>query len=89
MEYSGDASPAATQVGNTDEPGFDEAFHRMLSLGPALDWLLVKQPNNKNLINNIKEELATYEARLRDQYGRKQTDGIMQMKAASSAVNYT
>jgi len=89
MEYSGDASPATGEVGNTDEPGFEEAFHRMLSLGPALDWLLVKQPKNTNLISSIKEELATLEARLKEHYGRKLTDRVMKFKSANSAANYS
>ena len=89
MEYSGDASPAAGEVGNSAEPGFEEAFHRMLSLGPSLDWILVKQSNNKNLINNIKEELAAYELRLKEHYARKQKDRVMKLKPAFDASSYS
>lgn len=52
----------------TAEPGFDEPFHRMLSIGASLDYAITFQKPNKN---DLKEMLADYELRLREYYSTK------------------
>jgi len=88
LEYSGVAGPTAGEVDNADEPGFDENYHRMISLGASLDWILVNQPKNTNLIRSIKEELLAYEVRLKNHYGRKLTDRVMKIKSSQGVANY-
>lgn len=55
----------------TQEPGFDEPFHRMLSLGASLDYALAK---NLVIKNDIATMLQDYEQRLKQFYGSKQLD---------------
>lgn len=55
----------------TAEPGFDEPFHRMLSIGASLDYAVAKGLSNKN---DLAALWADYEARLNEYYGSKQKD---------------
>lgn len=55
----------------TREPGFDAPFHKMLSIGPSLDFAVAKGLKNKNDLATL---LADYEGRLRKFYGRKEAD---------------
>lgn len=61
------------------EPGFDEPFHRMLSIGPALDYSVA---HNLPQAKNLKTLLDEYEARLMDFYGSKQEDRKLSLRAA-------
>lgn len=67
----------------TQEPSFDRAFHRYLSLGASYDWAWAKGLNQANAIKN---ELLEMEAKVRQFYGKKQEDRQMQLKPAY--VNY-
>lgn len=67
----------------TKEPGFDEPFHRMLSLGASFDYLLTRDVERSG---NIKKLLEEYEKRLKQYYGSKQTDRNYLLKPAY--VNY-
>jgi hypothetical protein len=70
-----------TATGNdTREPGFDEQFHRILSLGPAYDWALTKTDANR--IQVLNQELGKYELELRRFYGKKQDDRRTVLKSA-------
>jgi len=74
-------------VGDTiQEPGIDEPFHRMLSIGASYDWLIVNKPENTTLITRLEGLLADYEARLKRHYGSKQKDRQYTLKSAY--VNY-
>lgn len=69
-----------TTADTTQEPGFDEPFHRMLAVGASLKYAMAKQlSNRKELI----EEYGDYEKRLRGYYGNKQKDrDVIAMQAA-------
>ncbi len=67
----------------TDEPGIDEPFHRMLSIGASFDWAVAKQLNIKNDLASL---LADYENRLLTYYGKKATDYDTILKP--SYINY-
>lgn len=56
----------------TKEPGFAEPFHRILSYGASMDWLLSKNQSAKaaNLKTLIDEKMAN----LRDFYGGRNRD---------------
>jgi hypothetical protein len=41
----------------TKAPGFVEAYHRLLSMGAAWDWLLVNKPEATALITRVEREL--------------------------------
>ena len=61
-----------TSADTTQEPGFDEPFHRMLSIGASYDWCLANGRGDK--ATALGELLVDYETRLRDYYGSKQRD---------------
>jgi len=48
----------------TKKPGIPRQFHELLALYPALDYLLVKRPDNVNLIQEIKNRIMRKEAEL-------------------------
>lgn len=58
-----------TSADTTQEPGFDEPFHRMLAIGASLDWAVAKGLTNKNDLAALYQD---YEARLTQYYGGKQ-----------------
>lgn len=53
----------------TQEPGFAEPFHRLLSLGAAFDWLLINGPVDK--ADRIRQEYEQLRAEMREFYGDK------------------
>lgn len=63
----------------TEVPGFDDTFHMMLALGPALDYCIPLQLPQKN---DIAQMYADYETRLRKQYSSKQKDRVYQFKSS-------
>lgn len=69
----------------TQEPGIDEPFHDMLSLGASMDWLMAKKPDSPT-INQLAQKYAVLEARLRSYYGKKELDRQIILKPAY--VNY-
>ena len=74
-----------TTSDTTQEPGIDEPFHNMISLGAALDWEMAKKPDGPR-IKILMAQMQEYEQRLKQYYGDKQTDRNIVLKAAS--VNY-
>ena len=68
----------------TKEPGFDEAFHRMLSIGASLDWALAKSLPVKSELAAL---LQDYERRLKQHYGNKDTDVKYQLTPAYQDYN--
>lgn len=61
----------------TAQPGFDEPFHRILSIGASLDWAVAKGLANKN---DLAALYADYEQRLSAYYGSKQKDRVYILK---------
>lgn len=70
-----------TTADTTQEPGIDEAFHRMLSLGAALDWEMSKKPDGPRA-KWLQDSLRDFELRLRQHYGDKQQDRKYTLKPA-------
>lgn len=60
-------------------PGFDAPFHPILAYGAAYEFA---NANNLPQLQNIKQDLMDWEARLRTAYGRKDLDMVLGMKAA-------
>lgn len=52
----------------TKVPGLDETFHRMLSVGAALDYAIVKGLEKRNELQNMWND---YEVRLRETYSSR------------------
>lgn len=52
----------------SQEPGFVEPFHRMLSIGAAYDYAVANALHNKDDLLRL---LADYEARIKQYYGSK------------------
>lgn len=77
IEYSREFDEFTT-TDTTQEPGFDEPFHRMISIGGSLDWAIAKGATNAA---NLKALLDDYEIRLRKYYGRKGEDRDWALKA--------
>ena len=60
-----------TTSSTTSEPGFDEPFHRILSIGAAFDYAMAKQlPQKKDLWTLLQD----YEARLKQYYSKRSDD---------------
>lgn len=61
----------------TQEPGIDEPFHRILSVGAAFDYALARGLSNKNDLFAL---LQDYEGRLKTYYGKKQDSEPLVLK---------
>ena len=72
-----------TDSDTTQEPGIDEAFHPMLSIGASLDWAIAKGDDRKADLQALYND---YEARLVRYYGDKQEDRRYAM--VSDFINY-
>lgn len=68
-----------TTSDTTQEPGFDEPFHRMLSIGTSLDYAIKHGLPNKN---DLMALLVDYEERLKKYYGSKSADRNYMLKSA-------
>lgn len=68
-----------TTADTTQEPGIDEPFHRMLSIGAAYDYAIKK---GLQVSDRLKAELIEYEQRITQYYGSKQNDRQMNLKPA-------
>lgn len=73
-----------TTSDTTQEPGIDEPFHRMLSIGASLDYVIKHGLPNKNELAAL---LADYEERLKKYYGSKSTDRNYILKPAFTDYN--
>jgi len=62
----------------TDEPGFNEDFHRILSIGAAFDYAVAN--NMTERINDLRNALEEYKTRLQTFYGGRQHGKAMRMK---------
>ena len=62
----------------TDEPGFNEDFHRILSIGAAFYYAVAN--NMTERINDLRNSLEEYKTRLQTFYGGRQHGKAMRMK---------
>lgn len=69
----------------TQEPGFAEPFHRMLSVGASLDWAIAKGLSNKN---DLAALWSDYETRLRKWFQTQQPDRKFQFSSIYSDSTY-
>lgn len=70
-----------TPTGNdTRAPGFDEQFHRLLSLGGSYDWFLKK--GNTAKLQLVINDMTKFEIELRSFYGKKQDDRQIVLRSA-------
>lgn len=60
-------------------PGFDAPFHMMIAYGAAYEFA---NANNLPQLQNIKNDLQDWEARLRIAYGNKDKDTMLAMRPA-------
>ncbi len=75
-----------TTSDTTKEPGIDEAWHRMLSVGASLEYAIAK--NLPHLINTLSPMLQDYEARLRSYYSFKDADRKLSFGSAYYLDSY-
>lgn len=75
-----------TASDTTQEPGFAEAFHRILSLGCAYDWLLVNGPESKAA--SVRTELEQLRSELRAFYSEQNSDVKTRINLAHRQQNY-
>jgi hypothetical protein len=73
-----------TTSSTTTEPGFDEPFHRMLSLGASYDYCSIK---GLPQAATYAQQLQEYELRLKQYYGKKNNDTNL-MFQSSYPSNY-
>lgn len=65
-----DQGMSAFAIGDTAKvPGFASVFHRILSIGPSIDWVSAKGPANK--LPNLIANRVDYERRLRSFYSKR------------------
>lgn len=76
-DYSGTTMSASTTV-----PGIDLPWHPMLAYGAAYEFA---NANNLPQLENIKNDLQDWEARLRIAYGHKALDEMLYLKPAYDA----
>ena len=63
---------AFTTSDTTQEPGFAEPFHRLLSLGAAYDWLVINDTNAK--ADRVLQQYEQLRAELRQFYSSRTKD---------------
>lgn len=84
-EWERNITPFTTSDYTTDPsdstviPGFDAPFHMMLAYGAAYEFA---NANNLPQLQNIKNDLQDWEARLRIAYGNKDKDTMLAMRPA-------
>jgi len=53
------------------EPGFDDNFHRLLSVGAAYDWAISKDIDNTSRINSLSNQILTFKEEIQKFYGSR------------------
>lgn len=74
--------PAAAMSTSTSVPGIDLPWHPLIAYGAAYEFA---NANNLPQLQNIKQDLVDWEARLRTAYGHKALDEMLYMKPAYNA----
>lgn len=74
-----------TASDTTQEPSFDEQFHRLLSMGGAYDYLL---GNDHTKASSLRQEMEILKQELQKFYGRKQEDRVYQLKVSIDKNTY-
>ena len=70
----------------TDEPGFVNNFHPLLSLGASLDYCIGFLPDEVNKINNLRAEINSLNTELAQFYGSRWRD--MENRFSPPIQNY-
>lgn len=73
-DYNGAAMSTSTSI-----PGIDLPWHPMIAYGAAYEYA---NANNLPQLQNIKQDLQDWEARVRIAYGRKDLDTLLAMRPA-------
>ena len=55
-----------TSGNDTTEPGIPKPFHELLAMYAALEWLMVKKPNQGNAISLLRDRVERSEKELKD-----------------------
>ena len=71
-----------TTADTTQQPGIPRAFHKMLSLGASLQWLITNKPDDVGLIDRLQLEYDKYEIKMRRFFGKHNTDREYILKQA-------
>lgn len=77
---------AFTAADTTQEPGFAEPFHRILSLGASYDYLIVNGPKEK--ADQILAQYETLREELRTFYSNKNRDSRNKIRPIHSTQQY-
>lgn len=77
---------AFTTADTTQKPGFDRAFHELLSIGAVLDWSIAK---GKDVKGDLQGRLAQLEGLFIDHYGRKNRDRQIILKPFLTNADYS
>ena len=59
---------------DTKEPGFADNFHRILSLGAALDYTIGFNPDDTGRINNLRGEISSLKEDIQEFYAHRHRD---------------
>ena len=74
-----------TTADTTQEPGFAEPFHRIISLGAAVDWLMVHNPEK---VPTYQAQVEQLRSEMREFYGDKNRDVKTGIRPAHRVTNY-
>jgi hypothetical protein len=75
---------AFTAADTTQEPGFAEPFHRLLSMGASYDFLLSTE--NYNKIKSLRDEIEQLRKEMKDYYGGRNKE--RKMRITINRTNY-
>lgn len=74
-----------TTADTTQEPGFAEPFHRIVSLGASVDWMMVHNPDK---VNNWLAQLEQLRTEMREFYADKNRDVKTSIKTLHTVRDY-
>lgn len=77
---------AFTSADTTQEPGFAEPYHRIVSLGMSFDWLMVNGPREK--ATDARTEIEQLRSELREFYGSKNQESRVGFRPARDTRQY-
>ena len=85
LHYTREIDPF-TSADTTQQPGFAENFHRILSLGMSYDWLIVNGPQDKAM--SALQQYEQLRKQLREFYASQNQDSRTSFRPALSTRNY-
>jgi len=68
------------------EPGMPDNFHRMLSIGAALDWCMGYSSDDASRINNLRGEWNAYQQEIQQFFGTRNVPRKLKINPSSEGI---